>query len=358
MTDVYRVLAINPGSTSTKIAIFDNEKPVLEETLRHSSEELSKYDTVFDQYKFRKDIILETLNKKGINITKLSAVVGRGGLVKPIPGGTYKVNDAMLKDLKVGVMGEHASNLGGILAYEIASQLNIPSYIVDPVVVDELDDIARISGMPEIERKSIFHALNQKAIARRVAKEKFGKKYEELNLIVAHLGGGISVGAHKKGRVVDVNNALDGEGPFTPERTGGLPVRDLIKLCYSNKYTLEEMKKKIKGNGGLVAYLNTNDAREVVKMINNGNKEAELIYKAMAYQVAKEIGSCAAVLEGDVDGIVITGGIAYDDLFTKWIKERVSFISKVFVYPGEDELLALAQGAIRVLKGEEKAKEY
>lgn len=357
MSEVFRLLIINPGSTSTKIAIYDNEKPVLEETLRHSTEELAKYERIYDQYEFRKNIILETLNEKGINLTKLSAVVGRGGLLKPIDGGTYRVNERMLEDLKVGVLGEHASNLGGILAHEIASQLNIPAFIVDPVVVDEMEDVARISGMPELERKSIFHALNQKAVARRAAKE-LGKNYNEVNLIVAHLGGGVSVGAHKKGRVVDVNNALDGEGPFSPERTGGLPVGDLVKLCFSGKYTLEEMKKKIKGNGGLVAYLGTNDAREVVKMIKNGDKKAELVYKAMAYQVAKEIGSLAAVLEGKVDGIILTGGIAYDKEFTQWIIDRVSFIAKVFVYPGEDEMIALAEGGLRVLRGEEEAKEY
>ncbi|KPU27251.1 butyrate kinase [Caloranaerobacter sp. TR13] len=357
MSEVFRLLIINPGSTSTKIAIYDNEKPVLEETLRHSTEELAKYEKIYDQYEFRKNIILETLNEKGINLTKLSAVVGRGGLLKPIDGGTYKVNERMIEDLKVGVLGEHASNLGGILAHEIASQLNIPAFIVDPVVVDEMEDVARISGMPELERKSIFHALNQKAVARRAAKE-LGKAYDEVNLIVAHLGGGVSVGAHKKGRVVDVNNALDGEGPFSPERAGGLPVGDLAKLCFSGKYTLAEMKKKIKGNGGLVAYLGTNDAREVVKMIQNGDKKAELVYKAMAYQVAKEIGSLASVLEGKVDGIILTGGIAYDKEFTKWIIDRVSFISKVFVYPGEDEMIALAEGGLRVLRGEEEAKVY
>jgi len=357
MDAVYRLLVINPGSTSTKIAIFDNENLVLEETIRHSNEDLEKYPKIFDQYQFRKDIILRILEEKGIDINGLSAVVGRGGLLKPIPGGTYKVNDKMLEDLRAGVLGEHASNLGGAIANEIASQLNIPSFIVDPVVVDEMEDIARISGMPEINRVSIFHALNQKAVARRFAKER-GKNYEDLNLIVAHLGGGISVGAHKKGKVVDVNNALDGEGPFSPERSGGLPVGDLIKLCYSGKYTLAEMKKKIKGSGGLVAYLGTNDAREVEKMINAGDQKAKLIYEAMAYQVAKEIGSMSTVLEGQVDGIILTGGIAYDATFTSWIKERVEFISEVVIYPGEDELIALAEGGLRVLRGEEQAKEY
>ncbi len=357
MSEVYRILTINPGSTSTKIAIFDNEKPVFEEVLRHSNEEIAKYEKIFDQYEFRKKVILEALNEKGMNLTKLAAVVGRGGLLKPIAGGTYEVNEAMLEDLKVGVLGEHASNLGGVIAYEIANQLNIPAYIVDPVVVDEMNDIARISGMPELERKSIFHALNQKAVARRAAKEA-GKKYEDMNFIVAHLGGGISVGAHEKGRVIDVNNALDGEGPFSPERAGGLPVGDLAKLCYSEKYTHADIKKMIKGNGGLVAYLGTNDARDVVKMIEEGNTKAELIYRAMAYQVSKEIGACAAVLKGKVDGIILTGGIAYDKDFTQWIKESVEFISEVIIYPGEDEMIALAEGGLRVLRNEEEPKSY
>ena len=354
---MFRMLIINPGSTSTKIAVFDDLNPVFVETLRHSSEELAQYNTIFEQYEFRKGVILNALKEKNIPLESLNAVVGRGGLLKPIEGGTYIVNERMLEDLKIGVQGQHASNLGGVIAYEIAKSLNIPAYIVDPVVVDEMDEIARISGMPEIQRKSIFHALNQKAVAKRYAKEK-GKKYEELNLIVAHLGGGISVGAHRKGRVVDVNNALDGEGPFSPERTGSLPVGDLVKMCFSGKYTLEEMKKKITGKGGLMAYFGTNDARDVKKMMDEGNKEAELVYKAMAYQVAKEIGMCATVLKGEVDAIILTGGLAYGKEFVEWIKERVSFIAPVVVYPGEDEMLALAEGGLRVLRGEEPAKEY
>jgi butyrate kinase len=254
-------------------------------------------------------------------------------------------------------MGQHASNLGAIIANEIASQLGITAFIVDPVVVDEMDEIARISGMPEIKRISIFHALNQKAVARRVAAD-LNKKYEDMNLIIAHLGGGISVGAHKNGRIIDVNNALDGEGPFSPERTGSLPVSGLMKLCYSGKYTIDEMKKKVTGKGGLVAYLGTNDGREVVKMIEAGDKNAELIYKAMAYQVAKEIGACAAVLEGKVDAVCLTGGLAYDKLLIGWIREMVEFIGDVRVYPGEDEMIALAEGGLRVLRKEESAKEY
>ena len=355
--NTFRILTINPGSTSTKIAVFDNDKSVFETTLNHSSDEIGQYHHIIDQYDFRKKVILDTLNEQGFNLQNLSGVVGRGGLLKPIKGGTYAVNDLMLQDLKIGLMGEHASNLGGIIAFEIASKLGIPSFIVDPVVVDEMHDVARISGMPEIDRVSIFHALNQKAVARRAAAE-LGEKYEEVNLIVAHLGGGISVGAHEMGRVVDVNNALDGEGPFSPERSGGLPVGDLAKMCFSGKYTHTDIKKKIKGSGGLVAYLNTNDGRVVTKMIEEGDKNAELIYKAMAYQVSKEIGACAAVLKGKVDGIVITGGIAYDKAFVSWIRESVEFIGKIFMYPGEAEMLALAEGGLRVLRGDETAQIY
>lgn len=355
--NTFRILTINPGSTSTKIAVFDNDKCVFETTLTHPADEIGKYDKIIDQYDFRKKVILDTLSEQGFNLQNLSGVVGRGGLLKPIKGGTYAVNELMLEDLKVGLMGEHASNLGGIIAFEIASKLGIPSFIVDPVVVDELQDVARISGMPEIERVSIFHALNQKAVARRAAAE-MGKAYADVNLIVAHLGGGISVGAHLNGRVIDVNNALDGEGPFSPERTGGLPVGDLAKLCFSGKYSQNDIKKMIKGNGGLVAYLNTNDGRVVTKMIQEGDQKAELIYKAMAYQVAKEIGACAAVLKGKVDGIVITGGISFDKTFVSWVEEAVSFIGKVFVYPGEGEMQALAEGGLRVLRGEESAQTY
>lgn len=357
MSEVYRLLIINPGSTSTKIAIYDNEKPVFEEVLRHSAEELAPYPTIYSQYQFRKDVILDTLSSKDINLTKLSAVVGRGGLLHPIPSGTYEVNEKMVEDLRMGLLGQHASNLGGILAREIASQLNISSFIVDPVVVDEMDDVARLSGMPGIDRICIFHALNQKAVARRAARD-LGKAYEDVNLIVTHLGGGISVGAHRRGMVVDVNNALDGEGPFSPERAGGLPAEGLVKMCYSGKYSMDEIKKKLVGKGGLVAYLKTNDAREAEKMIEEGNKEAELVYRAMAYQIAKEIGNCAAVLCGDVDAVVLTGGIAYSKMLTGWIKERVEFISQVMIYPGEDEMSALAEGGLRVLRGEEKVKEY
>lgn len=352
-----RQLIINPGSTSTKIAVFEDENVLFEKTLRHQTEELVGFEKISDQYEFRKNIILDALKENNIELSSLSAIVGRGGLLRPIEGGTYSINDKMYEDLKVGVSGEHASNLGGMIAYSIAKSLNIPSYIVDPVVVDELDDIARISGNPNFERISIFHALNQKAVARRAAKE-LNKDYNELNLIVVHLGGGISVGAHKMGKVVDVNNALDGDGPFSPERSGGLPIGAVVKACFSGKYTKDQVAKMIKGNGGLNAYLNTNNAKKVSEMAQAGDKKAELVYNAMAYQVAKSIGECAVVLDGKVDGIVITGGIAYDKDFVKYISNKVSFIAKIFVYPGEDELLALAQGGMRVLRGEEKAKIY
>lgn len=353
----YKLLIINPGSTSTKIGVYEDEREILEETLRHSSDEIGKYPTIVDQLDFRKDVILKVLEEKNFDIKTLNAVVGRGGMLKPIPGGTYEVTDALVEDLKKGVQGQHASNLGGILAKEIGNELNVPSFIVDPVVVDELEEVARISGVPELPRKSKFHALNQKAVAKRFGKES-GKGYENLNLIVTHMGGGVSVGAHKKGKVVDVNNALDGDGPFSPERAGGVPVGDLVKMCFSGKCSEKEVYSKLVGKGGCVAYLNTNDFRDVLKLSEEGNKEAQLIYDAFIYQVAKEIGAMATVLEGNVDKIILTGGMAYSEKVVGDITKRVGWISEVKTYPGEDELLALAQGAIRVLDGEEKAKEY
>ncbi len=353
----FKMLIINPGSTSTKIAVFDNDKMLFEETLRHDVDVLCAYDRVNDQMDFRKNIIMEALSKNSVDKKTLSAVVGRGGLLKPIEGGTYEVNEVMIKDLNNGEKGEHASNLGGILAYEIAKEIGGRAFIVDPVVVDEMQDLARISGLKGIERQSIFHALNQKAVARRYAAS-IGKKYDELNLIVVHLGGGISVGTHKAGRVIDVPNALNGEGPFSPERAGGLPIWDLVELCFSRKYTKDELKKLLVGKGGIVSYLGTNDAREVDRRIEEGDEYAELIYKAMAYQVAKEVGASAAVLKGDVDQIIVTGGIAYDKMFIEWLKERIEFIAGVTVYPGEDELQALAEGGLRVLTEEEKPKIY
>lgn len=353
----YRMLIINPGSTSTKIAVYDGNIMVFEETLRHDVEELSKYGDVIQQLEFRKEIILNSLRENKIDKKTISAVVGRGGLLKPIEGGTYEVNEEMLKDLRSSTRGMHASNLGGLIANEIAKEIGSRAFIVDPVVVDELQEMARISGLKGIERISIFHALNQKAVARRYALS-LGKRYVDLNLIVVHLGGGISVGAHKKGRVIDVPNALNGEGPFSPERAGGLPIWDLVELCFSGKYTKSELQKMIVGNGGIVSYLGTNDAREVVRRINEGDEYAELVYKAMTYQVAKEIGASSAVLKGDVDQIIITGGIAYDKMFVGWLEEMIGYIAGVTVYPGEDELKALAEGGQRVLSGEEEPKVY
>jgi len=352
----YSILVINPGSTSTKIAVFNNEQPVFETTLRHTNEELGQYQKVADQFAFRKNLIIDALKENDIPVESLNCVVGRGGLLKPIAGGTYRVNSQMLEELK-NAEKEHACNLGALIAWEIAQSINVPAFIVDPVVVDEMEPIARISGIPELGRISIFHALNQKAVARRAAKE-MSKAYEECNIIVAHIGGGVSVGAHWKGRVIDVNNALDGDGPFSPERSGGVPIGNLVRLCFSGTKTEEQIYKSIVGQGGLVAYLGTNDAREVEKMIAEGNEEARLVYEAMAYQIAKEIGSCAVVLKGKVDAVVLTGGIAYSKMFTGWIKERVDFIAPVMIYPGEGEMEALALGGLRVLQGEEEAKEY
>jgi butyrate kinase len=350
-------LIINPGSTSTKIAVFIDDECKISETLRHSNEELAEFAKVIDQFDFRKKLILNSLQKHGMDINELDAVVGRGGLLRPIQGGTYLISKEMLADLKKEARGSHASNLGGLIAHSIASELKIPSFIVDPVCVDEMEPVARISGMPENPRESLFHALNQKAIARKAAAD-MGKSYQAINLIVVHLGGGISVGAHYKGRVIDVNNAIPGDGPFSPERSGGVPTGKLVEMCFNEKHTKSEITAKLMGKGGLVAYLGTNDAKKVEKLIKDGNKEAELIYRAMAYQVAKEIGACSAVLSGQVDAVVITGGIAYSNLLVGWITERVKFIAPVMIYPGEDEMEALAAGGLRVLAGKEKAKKY
>ena len=346
-------LIINPGSTSTKIGVFEDETLLFEETLRHSTEEISKYATIFDQKDFRKNIIIDLLKSKEFDVKSLGMVVGRGGMLKPIPGGT----DALVKDLEVGVSGQHASNLGGILAREIADEIGVPSFIVDPVVVDELMPIARYSGVPELPRVSIFHALNQKAVAKRYAKET-GKKYEDLNLIVVHMGGGVSVGPHKNGKVIDIFNALDGDGAFSPERSGAVPVGALVKMCFSGEYTQAEVYKKLVGNGGFNAYVGTNDMRDVEKMVNEGNEKAAEVRDAFILQMSKNIGAMATVLEGKVDQIIVTGGIAYDKYVVAKLKERCEWIAPFTVYPGEDELLALVQGGLRVLNGEEEAKNY
>ena len=350
-------LIINPGSTSTKIGVFEDETLLFEETLRHSTEEIASYASIVDQKDFRKQIILDLLKEKAFDIHSLQVVVGRGGMLKPIPGGTYAVSDGLLEDLKIGKQGQHASNLGGILAREIGDSIGVPSYIVDPVVVDELMPISRYSGVLELPRTSVFHALNQKAVAKRYAKEQ-GKAYDSLNLIVVHMGGGVSVGAHEKGRVVDVFNALDGDGAFSPERAGAVPTGALIKMCFSGEYTEKEVYKKVVGNGGFNAYVGTNDMRDVEKMVQGGDQKAAEVREAFIMQVAKNIGSMACVLKGQIDQIIITGGIAYDKVVVGGLKERAGFLAPITVYPGEDELLALAQGALRVMSGEEKAMEY
>jgi butyrate kinase len=352
------ILAINPGSTSTKFAIFEEENLIFEKTLRHQASELEGFPKVTDQFHFRKDLIMKELAQQQTNFPDIAAVVGRGGLVKPIESGIYEVNKRMIEDLTTGILGEHASNLGGLIADEIASSLpSAKAYIVDPVVVDELQPVARISGHPAIERISIFHALNQKAVARTYAAS-VGRKYEEMNLIVTHMGGGISVGAHLKGRVVDVNNALNGDGPFSPERSGGVPSGQLIDLCFSGKYSHQELKTMISGKGGIVAYLGTNNFVEVCTRADNGDKLAVLIREALVYQIAKEIGAMAIVLEGKVDAIILTGGLAYQKSHTEAIKKKVGFISDVVVFPGEDEIKALAFNGLLALNGKIEIKEY
>lgn len=352
------ILAINPGSTSTKVAVFDKEKEVFLKNIKHSAESLKPYKEITDQYEFRKRIILDELEAAGVEPESIAAIVGRGGLIKPIPSGVYNVNQKMLDDLKVGVLGQHASNLGGLIASDIARSLpKAKAYIADPVVVDEMMPVARLAGHPNFERISIFHALNQKAIARTHAEQQ-NQDYESLNLIVAHMGGGISVGAHQKGKVIDVNNALDGDGPFSPERSGSLPTGQLVKICFSGKYSQDQIKKMLKGNGGLMAYLNTNDAYEVEKKAEAGDEKASLIQDAMAYQVAKEIASLSATLEGNIDAILLTGGIAHGKTVVKGIKQRTKHLGPVFVYPGEDEMKALAMNGLRIIKGETKAMDY
>lgn len=356
--EALRVLAINPGSTSTKIAVYDNETSVLVKNIKHSKEELDAYEQIADQFQYRKNLIYKTLEDADIEMDSIRAVVGRGGLVKPIESGVYTVNDALKRDLRNSPVGEHASNLGGLIADDLASALpNAQAFIANPVVVDEMDDIARYTGHPLFERISIFHALNQKAVARQYAKSIL-KKYEDINLIVVHLGGGITVGAHQKGRVIDVNQGLDGEGPFTPERTGTLPTGALIKLCFSGKYTEAEVKKMNKGEGGLVAYMGTNSAYDVEMQMEAGNEKAGKVFEAMAYQVAKEVGAMFTVLKGDVNAILITGGIAHSKWFVNKISERVYKLAPVYVYPGEDEMRALASNGLRVLRGETEPKAY
>ena len=352
------ILAINPGSTSTKISVYEDTKEVFTKTLRHSNEELAPYKNVIDQLEFRKETIKAALKENNIDLNSLAIIVGRGGLVKPIPSGVYEVNAAMIEDIRTGKNGEHASNLGAIIANELAQEVGgIKALIADPVVVDELEPVARISGHSAFPRVSIFHALNQKAIAKLYAKDN-GKDYKDLNIIVAHLGGGVSVGIHSKGRVIDVNDALRGEGPFSPERSGGLPAASVVDACFSGKYTEKQIRKMISGEGGVVSYLGTNSFMDVENRVNEGDPEAILISDAFAYQLAKEIGAMATVVSGKVDAIIITGGIAYNKDLMEKVKSKVEYIAPVSVYPGEDEMGALAGNGLAILNGTDEVKVY
>ncbi|MBQ0116142.1 MAG: butyrate kinase [Bacteroidales bacterium] len=352
------ILVINPGSTSTKIAIYDDEKMVFKRNISHSPEQLAPYNDVIEQFEFRKQLIMDVLKEENYNINDFKAIIGRGGLTKPIPGGVYEVNDLMVNDARNAVQ-KHASNLGCIIAKAIADEVpGCRSFIADPVVVDELNDLARVCGSPLIKRHSIWHALNQKAIARRYAREN-GKRYEDLNLIVCHLGGGISVASHEKGMAVDVNNALDGEGPFSPERAGTIPAADLVKLCFSGQYTQQQVIKMLNGKGGVTALMGINDMRELERLVaEEHDPKATLVTDAMIYHVSKEIASQSAVLCGKVDAIILTGGIAYWKYVVEEITRRVGFIAPVVAYPGEDEMQALAFNALSAIRGEVEAKQY
>ena len=356
-TPGFRILVINPGSTSTKVAVYIGDSPLQVSTIRHKPEELKLFEQVVDQKDFRRQIILDWLKENNIPFC-FDAIIGRGGLAKPVPGGVYRVNRKMCYDT-YSAMRKHACNLGCIIAAELAAKLGsgCKAYIADPGVVDELVPEARISGSPLMPRICIWHALNQRAIARRHAKS-IGKRYEDLNLIICHLGGGISVAAHEHGRAIDANNALDGEGPFSPERAGTLPAADLIHLCFSGRYTEDQLKKRVAGQAGLMAHLGTTDIPEIMRMIENGDQHAKLLIDAMIYHTARSIAAEGAVLKGKVDAILLTGGIAYSEYITQGLRERVEFIAPVHIYPGEDEMKALALNALAVLRGEREAKEY
>lgn len=352
----YKVLTINPGSTSTKIALYGEQGELWNQTLRHPAEEIAHFGRIAEQFEWRLSLILEAMEARGESLSEFSAVVGRGGLTKPVMGGTYEVSTALIDELRTTPM-EHASNLGAPLADAIARKAGVKAYIVDPPTVDELQPTARVSGVKALPRLSVFHALNQKAVARRYAAE-VGKPYEELNLVVAHMGGGVSVGAHRKGCVIDVNNALDGEGPIAPERAGSLPAGSLVELCFSGKYTKAEVKKMLCGKGGVVDLLGTNSMIEVRERAAAGDEEASLVLEAMCYSIAKNIGAMAAALDGKVDAVILTGGLAYSEVITDKIAHRISFIAPIEIYPGEDEMLALAESGLAVLRGEREAKIY
>lgn len=354
---IHKILVINLGSTSTKLAFFKDAELVIEEDVMHSAKELAAFEKIRDQYQFRKNAVLEWMKKKSINLKELSAVVSRGAPLKPLPGGTYLINEQMVDDLKhLRVQSPHITVVSGVIAYELAKEAGIPAYIADPISVDEMIPEAKISGFPAIKRHSLWHALNCKAEARRAAAE-LGGKYEDFNFVVTHLGGGITVSAHEKGKAIDTSDA-NSEGPFSPERAGTVPIISLVELCFSGCCTKEEIIKILTSKSGLMGYLGTHDAKKVEDRIKRGDGEAELVYKAMAYQIAKEIGAMAAALKGKVDAIIITGNLAHSKMLTDWIVESVSFISKILIYPGAKEMEALAHAAMRVLKGEEEVKEY
>lgn len=352
-----RVLVLNPGSTSTKLSLFEGESEQRGETLRHSTQELSRFPRVYDQFEIRSRAIDRFIASNEVDPARLDAVIGRGGLLRPLESGVYRVSERMIDDLSNGTYGEHASNLGAILAHQIAAPLGIPALIADPVVVDEMGEVARLSGLPELPRKSIFHALNQKSAAREAAR-KLGRAYEEINVIVAHMGGGCSVGAHQRGRVVDVNNALDGEGPFSPERAGTLPAGQLVELALSGTYSKAELKKMITGRGGLVAYCETNSLEEIAQRMGCEDDAASLAFQAMAYQIAKEIASHGATLAGEVDAVVLTGGMAHDRDLVQAIASRVGYLAEIVVIPGEREMLSLARAALSALEGVVEVKKY
>lgn len=350
------ILVINPGGTSTKISVFRDKEEIFRESIIHTQEDLNDFKTVFDQYTYRKDLILNTLEENDLPIESFNCVVGRGGLMKPITGGTYNVNNKMIEDLRNAINGEHASNLGAVLAKNIAEEINVQSFVVDPVSVDEFQEISRLTGLSDIEKASWLHSLNHKAVCRKVAEE-MGGKYEDYNLIVAHLGSGISIVVHNKGHMIDGSGGRS-DGPFSPERSGGLLAYPLIKLCYSGKYTLEEMVNKVSNIGGMYDYLGTKDMIEIEDMIENGDTKAKLIMDAFIYQVSKEIAMYGASLFGEVDKVILTGGIAHSDLVTSEVIKRVSYLAPVEIIPGEMEMEALALGALRVLNEEELAKVY
>ncbi len=354
--DINVILTINPGSTSTRIAVFDDESLRFEHKVEHPSAELAKFtNSMTEQFSMRKTALLNALAEKNFDLGTLSAVAGRGGKLPPLRQGAYVVNREMFEFLRDRPIDDHASNLGGLLAYDLASEQGVPAYIYDAVVVDQLDDVARLSGLPEMKRRASCHVLNMRAVARRVAEQQ-GKRFEDCRFVVSHMGGGISACVLRNGIMVDV--VTDEEGPYSPERSGGLPARQLIDAAFTGVYDHQSLTRRTRGKGGLVAYLGTNNALEVERRIDDGDKYAELIYRGMAYQTAKTIGGLATVLAGQLDGIIITGAVAYSERLTGWIRESINFIAPVFIEPGEDELQALALGTLRVLRGQEDAHEF